>query len=64
MTLKLQVNRVVVLNSAKGRIERVIVEDLGDVISVCRAEELQAARIQERAPAAIGFRKSDIVEYR
>jgi len=55
-----QAGIVVTLRSAIGLIERVVVEDLGEVITVCRPEELAAARREGRSPNTVGFKKADI----
>jgi hypothetical protein len=53
--------RMITLNSATGYIVRVLVEDMGDVVTVCRPEEYEAARQAGRPPTTIGFKKTDIV---
>jgi hypothetical protein len=54
-------NQLVTLKSAKGIIQRIVVEDFGDVITVTTAAELEAAQKAGRAPAVSGFPKSDLV---
>ncbi len=49
------------LLSFKGIIDRVIVEDHGDVISITRADELALATKERRDPVSVGFRKGDII---
>ena len=53
---------VVAINSSQGPINRVVVQDYGNVICVCRSEELAAAKEQLRQPFSIGFRKTDIIK--
>ena len=55
-------NHMVKLNSYHGVIERVVVDDRGDVVSVCTADELKAAQIEGRPPRVVGFKKSDLVK--
>ena len=52
----------VTLNSSLGRIERVLVEDLGDVVRICREEEYATAKKQGREPTTVGFPKRDVIE--
>lgn len=53
---------VVRLNSAKGVIERVVTKDHGgDHVTVARAEEVEAAKLEGRAPRASTFPKSALV---
>jgi hypothetical protein len=61
MSDKILENSLVTLMSARGVIERVVVGDFGEVITVCRKEELTDARSTGRPPAVAGFKKSDIL---
>lgn len=54
-------NQIVKLNSARGVIERVVVEDFGNVITVCTEEELEQAQAEHRQPFVAGFKKTDII---
>jgi len=56
------VGETVALESAQGPICRVVVRDWGDVVSVCRKEEFEAAMDNQQKPASVGFRKSDIIK--
>lgn len=56
--------QVVLLNSARGQIERVVITDNGKMVAVCRPEELDASRRENRAPHVSWFRKSDFVDSR
>ena len=38
-----------------------VIEDLGNVILVCRVEEYERAQIEAREPVTIGFKRSDVV---
>lgn len=49
------------LASAKGEIERVVVRDHGEVISVASTEEVADAERDGREPRSAGFRKSDVI---
>jgi hypothetical protein len=56
-------NQTVRLHSALGVIERVVVEDLGEILAVCREDELNNAIAEGRKPATVGFRKTSIVPF-
>jgi hypothetical protein len=53
--------KTVTLNSSQGPIERVVLQELGDILLVSRQEEVDAARQQHREPFAIGFRRADVI---
>lgn len=53
--------QTVKLSSFHGVIERVVVADFGNVITVTTLEELEAAEEEGREPFVAGFKKSDIV---
>lgn len=55
---------VVFLESATGPIARVVVEDHGEVICVCREETWNAARACGHKPISVGFRKRDVIRRR
>jgi len=55
-------NKVVMLRSSRGEIRRIVVADFGEIVSVCREEELKQAAIEGRKPATAGFKKSDITK--
>jgi hypothetical protein len=57
---KLYKNQQVSLVSSKGVIQRVVVEDLGDIITVTTSKEMEAARLAGRQPAVAGFPKADL----
>ena len=59
---KALVNRVVTLQSHRGAIRRVVVEDFGHVITVTTPQELEAAQRDGRRPSVAGFPKSDLLE--
>lgn len=61
MTRENRPGEVVRLASAHGPIERVVVLDYGDVISVCRQETYDEAMRLGCVPATAGFRKSAIL---
>jgi hypothetical protein len=51
---------LVTLDSHHGPIERVVLEDRGAVVVVCRPEELAAAVRERRRPRSVGFPKTAI----
>lgn len=61
MYINLHFGQQVTLDSSHGEITRVVVEDLGDVITVCTKQELDTAKSQYRQPFRIGFRKKDVI---
>ena len=58
----MQKNHIVQLRSARGVIERIVVEDFGDVITVSTKEEIELAEREGRAPFVAGFRKTDVLK--
>lgn len=58
----MQRGQVVTLDARFGEIQRVIVEDLGQILLVCRKDEFQAAEKEGRIPIAIGFPKEAIIK--
>lgn len=62
MNTKYQSGQVVRLMSGAGEIERVVVSDLGEVLLICRREEYELARAENRVPARIGFRRTDVIK--
>ena len=55
-------NQVVMLLSAHGIIKRFVVDDLGEIITICRLDERDAAAKDRRSPIVMGFKKSAVVE--
>jgi hypothetical protein len=55
--------RTVTLHSRHGVIERVLVEEAGDVVVVCRVDEFMAALADGRAPATVGFKRESVVAF-
>ncbi len=51
----------VTLSSSLGKIERVVVRDLGDVVCVCREDEYVQAQKEAREPVTVGFPKKDVL---
>lgn len=45
----------------RGVIQRVIVGDFGDIVTVSNRQECEAAEREGRLPRVAGFRKTDIV---
>lgn len=62
MTTLIAAGTTVTLRSSQGKIIRVVVEDLGEIVRVCRAEELQKAHAEGREPVTVGFPKDEILE--
>src|SRR6186997_1812985 len=52
---------VVTLDSALGPVERVVTKVYRDVVLVTREEEARAAANEHRKPAAVGFKKTDVL---
>lgn len=50
------------LESARGVVERCLVKDAGDMILVCREDELTSAEKEGRNPIAVAFPKKYIVK--
>lgn len=50
------------LSSAHGIIVRVVLKIDGDVLTVCRREELEAATAEGREPLSVGFRMRDVLD--
>lgn len=61
MKEKIEQGQEVTLLSHQGVIKRRVVQDLGDVILVCLAEEFDRARAEGREPVSIGFKRSDVI---
>lgn len=62
MEQQLQPGQCVTVNAFGGKRPSVIVvEDRGDVVLVCKPQEFEAARAENRAPAAVGFHREDVV---
>jgi len=61
MKTHFQIGQVVRLRSSQGIISRVVVEDHGEIISVCKEEELDAAKREYRQPLTVGFKKGDFL---
>jgi hypothetical protein len=59
--IKIEKNQSVSLMSSKGIIQRVVVEDLGDIITVTTLQELESSKRDGRPPAVAGFPKSDLI---
>jgi hypothetical protein len=49
--------RVTVDTFGGAKAEKIVVEDLGETVLICRPEEFEAAKAQNRAPISIAFRK-------
>jgi hypothetical protein len=50
------------LNSSRGKIERVLVKELGEVVLVCRKEEWDRAKGAGQEPTAVGFKRADLIQ--
>lgn len=64
MHKKYSIGQEVTVNSSQGPLVRVVVEDLGEIITICRKGELEMAAAENRHPTSVGFRKTDILEDR
>jgi hypothetical protein len=62
MKKQIDAGQQVTLNSFSGPIERIVVEILGDVVAVCRCEELERAKRERRDPITVGFKRGDIID--
>lgn len=58
------VGQTVTAISSLGKVERVVVEDLGQVVRICRKSEYEAAQREGRPPTAIALKRSDIIEHK
>ncbi len=54
-------NQTVKLSSALGEIERYVVEDLAEILIVCRREEYVRAARDGRDPVVVGFPRSSLI---
>ena len=48
--------------SSLGLISVTVVDDLGEVLLVCRSEEFKNAQKDRREPITVGFKRVDLVE--
>jgi hypothetical protein len=63
MDTQLQRGQQVRVNAYGGKQPNVIVvEDRGDVVLICKPQEFESARIENREPMAVGFRKEDVIK--
>jgi len=51
----------VTVNSFCGKIVRIVVQDLGDVVLVTKKETYESAKRAGNQPVSIGFRRSDVL---
>jgi hypothetical protein len=61
MDANFSVGQRVRLLSSEGPIVRIVVRDLGEILLVCRDDELEKARDEGREPIAVGFKKRDLI---
>jgi hypothetical protein len=62
MEAQLQSGQQVTVNAFGGKRPSVIVvEDRGEVVLVCKPEEFERAKVENRAPMAIGLPRTDVV---
>jgi hypothetical protein len=61
MSHKPMKNQFIRLRSAKGEIHRVVIDVNGEMIAVCRQEELDASRLEHRPPHVSWFPMMDIL---
>jgi hypothetical protein len=50
------------LLSARGPIDRVVVDSFDGVLSIATVEEWEASRMEGRKPRTVGFRQRDVIE--
>ena len=63
MRHQLHKGQQVTVNAFSGKHPIVtVVEDLGDVVLICKPEEYAAAVAENRRPIAIGFHREDVLE--
>jgi len=53
--------QAVTLNSFCGKIVRIVVQDLGDVVLVTKKETYESAKKAGKEPVSIGFRRADVL---
>ena len=58
---KFEQGQAVTLLSCSGVIDRIVVEDLGAVILICRPEEYERASTEGRDPVSVGFKKTYVI---
>lgn len=51
----------VALSSFTGKLERIVVRDVGNVVYVCRPEEYERANQEAREPIVVGFKKDAVL---
>lgn len=51
----------VFLKSSAGEIERILVQDMGDILLICRKEEWERAMAAHESPIAVGFKRTDLI---
>jgi hypothetical protein len=57
-----QAGQEVTVRSSQGILRRVVVADLGEVITICRHDEYERAKAEGREPAYVGFKKTDVMD--
>ena len=63
MRQQLHPGQYVTVNAFRGKRPTVtVVEDRGDVVLICKPEEYDRARSENRIPVSIGFHREDIIE--
>jgi hypothetical protein len=61
MDTQLQPGQQVTVNAFGGKkLSRVVVEDRGNVVLICKPEEFELARIQGRSAVSVGFHPADV----
>jgi hypothetical protein len=61
MKQQLIAGQQVTVNSFCGKIVRIVVQDLGDVVLVTKKETYESAKRAGNQPVSIGFRRSDVL---
>jgi hypothetical protein len=63
MDKQLQPGQRVTVNAYGGnKISRIVVQDLRDVVMICKQEEFERANTENRPPVSVGFHREDIIQ--
>ena len=57
----IEVGQLVRLRSHAGEIERVLVGVIADILLVCRKDDYERARSEQREPVSVGFKRRYLV---
>jgi hypothetical protein len=63
MNKQLHPGQRITVNAYGGkRISRIVVQDLNHVVLICKQEEFERARTENRPPISVGFHREDVVQ--